>query len=297
MAPYSRKNRRPFLATGLGRLPGELRDKIYRLALTVQVDPNSTRYPYTRCCHKYRGGDRKDGLMWYSPGNTIYTTRPSKWLGLLLVCRQMHQEAVHIWFAINYFEFETSNGLFNMTYNYPSRAAFLKSIRIREVSGDPIHFFRALTKCTNLSSLTIWVMAGWSGTTPHTHWLSQCARPRIQEVVERVKGLKTVEFQSFEWQWGASTLWPMRLMAYPLQPPNWSPYHIEIANRMRAKMLEPKLASGEENDLGTSSDVEKRKRGISEVEKESGDVATNGKRQCTEAGVTCSIDESSTAQE
>ncbi|KAL8687794.1 MAG: hypothetical protein Q9218_006130 [Villophora microphyllina] len=276
-APRKFKARRPFDETHFAKLPAELRDRIYRLALKVCVHPRTERYhPYFRPRHKYPGGDRKDGLIWYNPGGRRTTTRPSKWLGLLRVCRQMHQEAVHVWYNVNLIGFSSSTGFVNMCNNFPNRFQFLKNIRIRGVSGDPIFLMHALAKCTDLTHLTIHAMNGERGFSQHTHWISACHRPRIQEAVGQLRGLQSMAFLS--WDFVVDEDGPVGLQLRSLQAPAWPPWQVDIADKIAAMMMRPKFVATD----GQVEQAGKRKREdrvVEELEDECV-VAAGSKRVC-----------------
>ncbi|KAL8666436.1 MAG: hypothetical protein Q9202_001459 [Teloschistes flavicans] len=240
-APRKFKNRKPFAETRFGKLPAEIRNSIYRLALKVPVSPEADNYPYFSPRHKYPGGARKDGLIWYTPGCGTVTTRPSKWLGLLRVCSQMYQDAVHVWYDVNYIEFKSTTTFVNMSNRLPNRFQFLRKVRIGGLTDDPILLMHALTKCTDLKELTVMVMNGWRKISAHTHWVSSCARPRILDVVEQVRGLESVEFLSYDCYVEEGTNQLIGPLTRPLQAPIWKPWQVDLTEKMAEMMMRPKL--------------------------------------------------------
>ncbi|KAL8964008.1 MAG: hypothetical protein Q9183_004776 [Haloplaca sp. 2 TL-2023] len=242
MPRYSKKGRVSFEKTAFGRLPPEIRANIYKHALTVPVPSNSNRFPFICPRHSYPGGNRKDGLIWYNPVSLRVTTRPSKWLKMLLVCRQMFNEAVRIWFQVNCLEFRGPTCLVNMAVNYPIRITYLRTIHIGEVYGHPFDLFRTLARCTSLTSLEIrlFELYGWSHN--NTEWLLNCADDNVQETVKQIRGLQHMEFLVSEFSPEAKRFtgefWVNKLLYVN---GGWTRKHVDIANKMKAKMLRPKV--------------------------------------------------------
>ncbi|KAL8869287.1 MAG: hypothetical protein Q9174_004385 [Haloplaca sp. 1 TL-2023] len=242
MPRYSKKGRVPFEKTAFGGLPPEIRAKIYEHALQVPVPANSRRFPYFRPRHAYPAGHRKDGLVWYDPSTLQITTRPSKWLKMLQVCRQMFSEAVRVWFQVNCLQFSYQTYLINMKNLNPVRFSYLKTIHIRELNGQPANLFEALSHCTSLSSLEIRLFE-WNGFAHNnTGWLLQCDNPRVEKAVDQVRGLQHMEFIVSEFlpipQLGRKEFWVDKLLYVG---GDWTRKHLDIANELKAKMLRPKI--------------------------------------------------------
>ncbi|KAI4100454.1 MAG: hypothetical protein L6R37_005489 [Teloschistes peruensis] len=244
-APRTFKNRKSFAETRFGKLPSEIRANIYRLALKVDVPVfDGINPPYFTPRHHTPGGYKKRELIYTKPGSA-FITHPSKWLGLLLVCRQAYQEAVHVWYAVNYMQFTSSNNFVNMCNSVPNRFRFLKQVRIGSMYfGDPVDLMHALAKCTDLKELTLVIMKSWRKG-PNKDWLSACPKSSIMEAVEQVRGLQSVEFLSVDdYRDKASKQW-IGPVTRRLQAPIWKPVHLEIAQKMIKMMTRPKLVAGD----------------------------------------------------
>ncbi|KAI4203260.1 MAG: hypothetical protein LQ350_001957 [Teloschistes chrysophthalmus] len=245
-APRTFKNRKSFGETRFGKLPFEIRANIYGLALKVEVPLWEVNRPYFTPRHHTAGGYKKKGLVYTKPGETL-KTRPSKWLGLLLVCRQMHQEAVHVWYAVNYIKFTSSKDFVNMCNSVPNKFRFLKHVRIESVLHDwqPINLMHALAECTDLTELTLLIMKGDRRYAQDKDWLAACGQPRVMEAVEKVRGLRSVEFLSVDKYRDKASKEYIGPVERRLQAPIWKPLHLEIAQKMTELMMRPKLVTGE----------------------------------------------------
>ncbi|KAL9578451.1 MAG: hypothetical protein Q9212_005704 [Teloschistes hypoglaucus] len=246
-APRTFKNRKSFGETRFAKLPAEIRANIYGLALKVEVPRGEAiNEPYFTPWHHTAGGYKRKGLVLTKPGCTL-KTRPTRWLGLLLVCRQMHQEAVHVWYAVNYIQFTSINDFVNMCNSVPNRFRFLKHVRIESVLYDwqPINLMRALAECTDLKELTLLIMKGDRRYAQDKDWLSACGEPRVLEAVEQVRGLRSVEFLSVDKYRDKASKKYIGPVTRRLQAPVWTPLHLEIAQKMTELMMRPKLVAGD----------------------------------------------------
>ncbi|KAL8719502.1 MAG: hypothetical protein Q9225_003492 [Loekoesia sp. 1 TL-2023] len=270
MPRQSGKNARPFSETYFGKLPAELRDEIYRWALTMPSDSRSEAFPWVYLQHKYPAGFRKDGLLWYTPTWRIYRTRPQRWLGLLQSCRQVYGEAVHIFYMVNQIAFDSASGLVRFSKTFPDRFMHLTTIYIDHTEKHPLELMKALAKCTNLRHLSIGLVAAYWR--PDTVWLSRCRTPEVKKAIREVRGLERVEFsEQMMKEWHQCRHAGCPRYACPNDWFDWTPKRIKIAEKIRQLMLRPKMTSDESHEPGESSETMKCKIEVVDLTQEDKD--------------------------
>ncbi|KAI4177408.1 MAG: hypothetical protein LQ343_000389 [Gyalolechia ehrenbergii] len=247
MPRRSGKNALPFPETRFGKLPAELRDEIYHLALTMPSDARPEAFPWVYLRHKYPGGHVKDGLLWYKPDAHTYRTRPAKWLGLIQSCRQVHQEAVHIFYNVNQIAFEFQSDLVRFSKTFPNRFSLLTSVYIDVPNEHPLELMEALAGCPSLRNLCFQFNNYCNR--QDARWLSWFKSRTMQTAIQAVRGLSRVEFSENIW------LPPKDRKCRHTECPRYGCPHdhffwgnqdrIHLAERIRHLMLRPKLISND----------------------------------------------------
>lgn len=269
------KNARPFRETCLGKLPAELRDDIYRRALTLpDTRPEASPWIYLRRIFP-QGDYRKEGPFWYSPMWHDYKVNPKEWLGLLLSCRQIHQETVHIFYQVNKLAFDKSSYLVKFSEDYPNRFALLTSIHFQVREEGPLELMKALARCSNLRHLSIEL---WSDARKQAEkWLELCDTPEIKKAIGAVRGLERVEFSDgIMKEWHQCRHAGCLRYQCPKDNFDWNPYYIGVAEEIRRLMLRPKLVSGDMEPKAKSNPLN-RKREIVDVTEEDKDIEEKGR--------------------
>ncbi|KAL8833268.1 MAG: hypothetical protein Q9170_004371 [Blastenia crenularia] len=234
---------RPFSETAFGNIAGELRDKIYRLALTVPTGNKPGMHPYVFLQHQFPGWNfRKDGLLWYSEKYHHYKTRPEKWLGVLQTCKQIHQEAVHIFYLVNAIAFATTDSLVELSLMCPDRCTLLTSIHLDYMEGDAGRTFKWLAKCTNLRHLSLRFRDARPERNADHVWLDACHQdPATLKYLDRVRGLQSVRFVNECSKYRHEPMDCEEFAPCELSEFTWYAGEICQAKKVRSFMLRPKV--------------------------------------------------------
>ncbi|KAI4183254.1 MAG: hypothetical protein L6R41_005496 [Letrouitia leprolyta] len=240
--PQPRTFPQPFPETLLGKLPGELRNKVYHYALTMPTHTRPEAFPWVYLRKKAAG---KGGRLGYDSKEQTYKTNPEYWLGLIRTCQQIYKEAFHIFYEVNRIGFREQKKLVAFSEKFPIRFEFLTSIFINNPDEHPLKLWEALAKCTGLRNLGFCLVC-WRH---DERWLKQCNHPRVQAVIRSMRGLSHVEF-SEEIFIPASVEGLAHLATHDQCPRYGCPHddmfyqrqdRINIAEKMRNLLLRPKL--------------------------------------------------------
>ena len=233
------KNAVPFSETAFGDLPPELRNEIYKLALTIPTGAKPNMHSHVFLRHKYPTGFRKDGLLWYSTYWRSYVTRPQKWLGLLQTCRQVHQEAVHLFYHMNKIGFHRPSALARFCKDFPDRVVLLTSIHIDNTCEYPLELMETLAQCRGLRHLSLVYNKCTLFDYP---FFVRCCEPEVKLAIRELRGFETVDFRQESGPTGHECT-DCPSWACPYNVLEWTPKQINIAEKIRYLMLRPRLTS------------------------------------------------------
>ncbi|KAI4126537.1 MAG: hypothetical protein LQ338_003693 [Usnochroma carphineum] len=290
----------PFNETALGkRIPGEIRNAIWRYALKVPEGSHSvTNFIYrtnlTTDTNKntafflneyvedwfpflskrpegYYSKDKpsirvlgKSGRFeWVDPPKP--PTRPEEFLGLLRTCRQIYKEALHIFYEVNRIRFKSDKTLVEVCNKFPDRFLHLRSIKILGLKyGSPVHLMRTVARCTNLSEFEIFVPVA------RKHMILNCAAPRVQRILRGMRGFKRVDIQCYNID--SKHSWDMNFIGVPEEC-------VKVVDGMKALMLRPKLTTNEASSVATVASTSATKDIAAVDQKEGADTEHSGRKR------------------
>ncbi|KAF1836651.1 hypothetical protein BDW02DRAFT_566743 [Decorospora gaudefroyi] len=160
------------LTSPLLRLPAELRNQIYSIALA----------PF-----------RTTTIETYAREPFLTTTAAQKSLALLQTCRQMHSEATLPYYSTNTFEFRSSNHITRFVHAVgPARCAVIKWVRLvfqaKDIGTAKMMLQAAVDECVRVfpQLVNVWVQVQSLTSVPERTWfrITHPGKPELSVVFD-----------------------------------------------------------------------------------------------------------------